>query len=274
MFEKTVLITGANTGIGEAAARELARRGAKVIFACRNEAKTQPVIDSIARETGNTKLSFVKLELDDLRSVERCAASITEPIDVLVLNAGVARIKGLTAQGFEFTFGVNHLGHFALTMGLKERLLPGSRVVTVASRAHERRSDPIDYSALRKPQQSMTGWPEYQQSKLANMLFSNELARQWKDRGVHTYALHPGVIASDLWRNVPQPLRAIALSFMRTPQQGAVATIRCATDPALKDETGGYYGEDGQPRQQSALAADHAAAAELWSYSLSLWGEG
>ncbi len=272
-FKKTVLITGANTGIGAATAKEFVRRGARVFFACRSEAKTRPVMDAIAKETGNADLHFLELALDDLASVQRCAAQFDarhEPLHVLVLNAGLARVKGVTKQGFELTFGVNHLGHFLLTLELQKALMAGapSRVVVVASRAHERTGTPIREHELRGPARSMTGWREYQVSKLANVLFTRELAKRWAGTGVSSYALHPGVIASDIWRTTAWPLRTLAMKFMRTTEQGATASLRCATAPELAHESGQYYGEHGEPRPCSPLAQDDAAAQKLWEQSL------
>lgn len=271
-FEKTVLITGANTGIGAATAAELARRGARVYFACRNEAKTRPVMDEIAKKTGNSDLHFLELKLDDLESVKRCAAGFkarNEPLHVLLLNAGLARVKGVTKQGFEMTFGVNHLGHFLLTVELEEVLKKSApaRVVTVASRAHERSSTPLDLNDV-KSSLTGVGWKEYQASKLANVLFTRELARRWAGSGVTSYALHPGVIASDIWRTTAWPLRTVAMWFMRTPEQGSTASIRCAVDPTLEGVSGRYYGEYGEERKVSPLAEDEKAARELWEKSL------
>lgn len=271
-FEKTVLITGANTGIGAATAAELARRGARVYFACRNEAKTRPVMDEIAKKTGNGDLHFIECKLDDLASVKKCADAFrakNEALHVLLLNAGLARVKGETKQGFEMTFGVNHLGHFLLTVELEDILKKSApaRVVTVASRAHERTNTPLDLNKL-KGSLSGIGWKEYQASKLANVLFTKELARRWAGSGVTTYSLHPGVIASDIWRTTAWPLRSIAMWFMRTPEQGATASLRCAMDPTLANVTGKYYGEYGEERANSPLADDANAARALWEKSL------
>lgn len=271
-FEKTVLITGANTGIGAATATELARRGARVYFACRNEAKTRPVMEEISKRTGNKDLHFLELKLDDLASVKKCAAEFkakNEPLHVLLLNAGLARVKGVTQQGFEMTFGVNHLGHILLTVELEEVLRKSApaRVVTVASRAHERTSTPLDLNNV-KGSLTGVGWKEYQASKLANVLFTKELARRWAGSGVTSYALHPGVIASDIWRTTAWPLRSIAMWFMRTPEQGSTASLRCAMDPTLEGVSGKYYGEYGEERKVSALAEDEKAARELWERSL------
>lgn len=273
MRGKTVIITGANTGIGKATATELAKQGARVFFACRSRAKTMPVIEELKRQTGNQELHFLELDLADLSQVKAAAKAwlaTNERLDVLINNAGLVRVRTLTAQGYEMTFGVNHLGHMLLTLLLEPALVKAapSRVVTVASRAHERTNQPIDYGDLQNPLDSYTGWPEYMRSKLANMLFSFALARRWKDRGVNVYAVHPGVIASEIWRAAPTPLRQVAMLFMRTPEEGARASLHCATSEAAGKETGRYYDEDGSLRPASKLALDEAAQEQLWSWSM------
>jgi NAD(P)-dependent dehydrogenase (short-subunit alcohol dehydrogenase family) len=265
----TTLITGANTGIGAETARGLAKRGHVVFFACRSEAKTRPVMDAITRETGNPHLHFLELHLDDLQSVRACAAkfkALQQPLHVLVLNAGVTSGPP-TKQNFEPCFGVNHLGHFLLTLELESvlRASAPARVVVVASRAHERVRTPLDRRSLTGPQRSRSGWPEYQASKLANMLFALELTKRLKDARVDVHALHPGVIASDLWRSFPWPIRPLVKLLMRSPERGAISSLHCATADGLN--TGGYYGADAEPRERSALARDEAAAKWLWDYS-------
>jgi NAD(P)-dependent dehydrogenase (short-subunit alcohol dehydrogenase family) len=266
----TTLITGANTGIGAETARGLAKHGHRVFFACRSEAKTRPVMDAIARETGNADLHFLELHLDDLASVRACAAKFRErgePLHVLVLNAGVTSGPP-TRQGFEPCFGVNHLGHFLLTLELEASLRAGApaRVVVVASRAHERVRAPLDERTFTGPQRSRSGWPEYQRSKLANMLFALELSRRWREARIDVHALHPGVIASDLWRSVPWPIRPLLTLLMKSTADGAVSSLRCATAEGLA--TGGYYGARGEPRERSALARDEEAARRLWDFSV------
>lgn len=273
MRGKTVLITGANTGIGKATALELAKQGATVIFACRSKQKTTPVIDEIARESKNDKLEFLELDLADLAQVKRAAQEVLTKhprLDVLIANAGLARVRTLTAQGFEMTFGVNHLGHMLLTLLLEPALTAAapSRVVVVASRAHERTRSSIDFGRVRTPTSSRLGWPEYVKSKLANMLFMAALARKWQPKGIHAYGLHPGVIASDIWRSVPPPFRQLGMLFMRTTEEGARASVHCATSDAAGTETGQYYDEDGSKRAPNPLVADEAAQEALWKQSL------
>jgi retinol dehydrogenase 12 len=268
---KTFVITGANTGIGKITARELARRGAHVILACRSADKTQPVIDELKRETSNDKIEFVALDLSDLASVRRCADELLArniPIHGLINNAGLAGSRGTTKDGFELTFGTNHLGHYLFTRLLLDRIKQSgpARIVNVASQAHYQAKG-INWDALRKKTKSRTGLPEYAVSKLSNVLFTKELARRLEGTNVTTYALHPGVVATDVWRRVPSPVRWVMKKFMVTPEQGAQASIRCATDPALASETGRYYDRDGKERKPNQLANDEQLAAELWSKS-------
>ncbi|MBL8918172.1 MAG: SDR family oxidoreductase [Myxococcaceae bacterium] len=273
MRGKTVIITGANAGIGRATAEGLAKQGARVFFACRSREKTLPVIEALKASTGNPELHFLELDLADLAQVKACAGTwraTNERLDVLINNAGLVRVRTLTKQGFEMTFGVNHLGHMLFTLLLEPSLVKAApaRVVVVASRAHERTSQPIDFAAVERPLASYTGWPEYMRSKLANMQFAFALARRWKDQGVNVYALHPGVIASEIWRAAPTPLRQVAMLFMRTPEEGARASLHCASSEAAGRETGLYYDEDGSHRRPSPLAVDEVAQEKLWTWSM------
>jgi retinol dehydrogenase 12 len=268
---KTFVITGANTGIGKITARELAKRGAHVILACRSADKTQPVIDELKRETGNDKLEFVALDLSDLASVRRCADELLArniPIHGLINNAGLAGSRGTTKDGFELTFGTNHLGHYLLTRLLLDRIKQSgpARIVNVASQSHYQAKG-INWDALRMKTKSRTGLPEYAVSKLSNVLFTKELARRLQGTNVTTYALHPGVVATDVWRRVPSPVRWVMKKFMVTPEEGAQTSIRCATDPALASETGRYYDRDGKERKPAKLANDEQLAQELWTKS-------
>jgi NAD(P)-dependent dehydrogenase (short-subunit alcohol dehydrogenase family) len=173
----------------------------------------------------------------------------------------------LTPSGFEQTFGVNHVGTFLLTQLLLEciRSSAPARIVTVASRAHYRAAG-IDWKAVRESTKSATGLPEYCISKLANVLFSAELGRRLHGTGVTSYSLHPGVVASDVWRSVPWPVRSLIKLFMISPQEGAKTTLYCANAPELENETGLYY-DDCRVKRPSRVASDAALAAELWQRS-------
>lgn len=266
---RTLLVTGGNTGIGRAAARAFAERGGRVFIAGRSREKGQAAVAGIAAETGNDAVTFLHLDLADLSSVRRCAAeflALGEPLHVLLNNAGVAGQRGLTKDGFEMTFGVNHLGHFTLTTALLDHLAASgpARVVTVSSDAHYQ-APGIDFDALRRPARSVTGLREYAVSKLCNVLFSQELARRVAGRGVTTYALHPGLIASDIWRRVPWPIRPLIKRRMATTEDGARTSVYCATSPDVAGDTGLFY-DDCQERAPSRHATADLAAA-LWEHS-------
>src|SRR5436305_11666809 len=266
---RTFLVTGANTGIGRATAEGLARRGGRVYVASRSPEKGAAAVASIRASTGNDAVEYLPLDLADLDSVRACAASFLardEPLHVLVNNAGVVRTRGLTSQGFELMFGVNHLGHFVLTnalLGCLEASAP-ARVVTVASDAHYGARG-IDWDALRRSMRGLTGMREYSVSKLCNVLFSAELARRTAGTGVTTHALHPGVVASDIWRRVPWPVRPLMERRMLTVAQGAETSLYCATSPAVAADSGRFYDKCAE-REPSSLATP-ALAAELWKRS-------
>ena len=271
MSGKTVVITGANTGIGRVMALELAKAGARVVLACRSRERTEEALEEI-RAVGKVPPVFVALDLGSLRSVKEAAETIleeTETIDVLINNAGLASVKGVTSDGYELHFGVNHLGHFFLTRLLLERLKASgqSRVVNVASKAHRRSRRGLVFEDLREPAKSATGFDEYATSKLANVLFSAELARQLEGTEVRTYALHPGVVATEIWRSLPGWMQPMVKLFMWTPEQGAHSTLRCATSPDVADQTGLYYDEKGRVKTPSKLGQDEALARKLWEFS-------
>jgi NAD(P)-dependent dehydrogenase (short-subunit alcohol dehydrogenase family) len=273
--DTTVLITGANTGIGRATAQALAARGATLYLACRNEGRARPVMAEIAQTTGNDSLHLLALDLADLSSVSACAGAFLAtgaPLHILVNNAGLAGKRGLTPAGFELAFGTNHLGPFLLTSLLLDRLRESApaRIVTVASDAHYR-VDGIDFDAVRRPTRTRTAFHEYSVSKLANVLHAAELARRLDGTGVTTYALHPGVIASDVWREVPWPIRPLMKLRMRSPDEGAKTPVYCATAPELAGETGLYY-EDCR-RREPGKAVTVPLAKELWERSAD-WTDG
>lgn len=266
---KTFLITGANTGIGRATTVELARKGARVHLACRSQAKTRPVLEEVRCLPGAPEPVFLELDLSDLSSVRRAAREFLdsgEPLDALINNAGVAGQRGFTTDGFELSFGVNHLGHFLLTSLLLNRLKEGapSRVVMVSSGSHYQAKG-IDWEAVRRPTHSVTGLPEYAVSKLANVLFAQELARRCADSGVTTYSLHPGVIASDAWRRVPGPVRFTMKLFMKSTTEGAQTSLYCATSPEVANRSGRFY--DNCREKEPSPVATPELGSELWARS-------
>jgi NAD(P)-dependent dehydrogenase (short-subunit alcohol dehydrogenase family) len=266
---RTFLITGANTGIGYATTEGLAVRGATVYMACRSEARARPARERIAAATGNDDLHLLTLDLADLASVRACADAFLQtgaPLHVLVNNAGLAGRRGTTASGFELAFGTNHVGPFLFTNLLLGRLRESApaRIVTVSSEGHYR-VDGIDYDAVRRTTRTRTAFHEYCVSKLANVLHAQELARRLEGSGVTTYALHPGTIASDVWREVPWPIRPLLKMRMRSPAEGARTSLYCATAPEVASETGLYY--DDCRRREPSRHATADRATELWERS-------
>ena len=274
LIGRVALITGANTGIGLVTARELQKRGAHVFMACRSVGRAKAALDSIRSGLGTAAgcvpMEVLALDLGDFDSVRKCAQTFLArgvPLHLLINNAGLAGSRGLTKSGFELAFGTNHMGHFLLTQLLLDRIKSSSpaRIVTVASRAHTRVSG-IDWDAVRKPTKTLAGLPEYGVSKLANVLFSAELSKRLAGSGVTTYALHPGVVASDVWRAVPWPFRSLIKLRMISVEEGAATTLHCATAVDAGRETGLYY-DKCQVKTPSRAGQDAALAAELWRRS-------
>jgi retinol dehydrogenase 12 len=262
---QTIVVTGANTGIGAAFAREVARPGVALWLCCRSAVKTEPVLRDL-RARG-AEAHFVALDLGDLESAKRAAGELATAlprIDRLVNNAGIAGTRGLTQQGFELAFGTNHLGHFALTLPLLPALSAAKgRIVNVSSGNHYLARS-LDLGAVRRSTRSRTGLPEYGVSKLANVLFTAELQRRHPT--IEAVALNPGRIASDIWRRVPQPFRRVLPWLLR---MGSVEvgghTITNAAEVSLARET--LYLDKLRVREPSKLARDAALAAELWEFS-------
>lgn len=264
---QTVLITGANTGIGRATAEVLAARGAEIIIATRSEEKTRPVIAAIEAAGGRAR--FVALDLGDFASIRACAQALEgTPIHTLVANAGLAGPRGLTASGFELAFGTNHVGHYLFVRLLEANLRAAAtptrpaRLVVVSSASHYM-ARALDWSVVQQPTKSTTGLKEYEVSKLANVLFAKEISLRWGP-GVVAVSLHPGTIASDIWRRIPGPVRWVMKRFMKSVEEGALTSIHCATTPTLVP--GAYY-SDSKEKAPSRLALDAALATELWRRS-------
>jgi len=266
---QTFLVTGANTGIGKETVRGLAGRGARVVLAGRSEEKTRAAMAEITADTGNADLDFLPLDLGDLASVREAAAtflSSAEPLHVLVNNAGLAGSRGMTTSGFELAFGTNHVGPFLFTELLRDHIVesgPG-RILNVASVGHYR-ANGIDWEAVRRPTVTRTAFDEYCVSKLANVLHAQELGRRLQGTGVTTYSLHPGAVASDVWREVPFGLRQAMKLFMISTEKGARTSLHCATSPDVAGQTGRYY--DNCRETAPSRVATPELAAELWERS-------
>ncbi|WP_319453389.1 MULTISPECIES: SDR family NAD(P)-dependent oxidoreductase [unclassified Mycobacterium] len=244
---RTAVITGANTGLGYETADALAARGARVVLAVRNLDKGKAAADLITRAHPGAEVSVQELDLTSLASVAEAADALRaalDGIDLLINNAGVMMTpKSTTKDGFELQFGTNHLGHFALTGRLLDRLLstPDSRVVTVSSNGHK--FGRIRFDDLQSERRySRAG--AYGQAKLANLLFTYELQRRLTDTSTSALAAHPGSSRSELGRNVPGFVQ-IAFSPLQVQgaDMGALPTLRAATDPMAVG--GQYYGPSG-----------------------------
>jgi retinol dehydrogenase 12 len=260
---RTFLVTGGNTGIGLAIAKDLVARGGRVYIACRSAAKGKAAAAAI----GGDSVFPLLLDLADLDSVRACAASflaLDEPLHVLINNAGLAGRQGLTEQGFELLFGVNHLGHFALTMALLGRLQAADtpRIVNVSSDA-QYAARGIDWTELRRRGHGIGAMHQYAVSKLCNVLFTQELAR--REPGIASYAVHPGMVASDIWRRVPWPVRPLIKTRMLSVDDGAKTPLYCATSPEVAGESGLFY--DKCAHREPSRAATPELAAELWRRS-------
>ncbi|WP_226040125.1 oxidoreductase [Natrinema sp. DC36] len=289
---RTIAITGANSGIGLEATRELARNGATVIMACRSVERGEDAADDVREDVPDADLRVEECDLGDLESVRSFAAGLEdEAIDVLINNAGVMAIpRSETADGFETQFGVNHLGHFALTGLVLENLATDgeepARVVTVSSGAHE--SGEIDFDDL-QGEESYDKWSTYAQSKLANVLFAYELERRFltADMNAQSMAVHPGYANTQLQYRGPEQsgsrLRMAAMKLMNTvvaqsAEMGALPTLYAATAPDA--EGGAYYGPGGfqnmrgTPERQASSdrSYDEETARRLWAVSEDLTG--
>lgn len=272
--DKTCIVTGANTGIGRQSAEELARRGAHVFLTGRSLEKIQPVVDEIRSTTQNPNVEGHALELGNLASVKRSADAWLErklPLHVLLNNAGVASQKGLTDDGFELHFGVNHLGHFLWTQLLLQRLTESApaRIIHVSSNAHYEAKKGIDFKILRQSASSFVSLQEYAVSKLANVLYTHELARRFAEQQITAVSLHPGVIATDIWRAMPRPIGWLLGKYLPGPSQGAETSVFCATTDDLIEHNGAYF-DACAPRYPSRIAQDPALALELWNQSMTM----
>jgi NAD(P)-dependent dehydrogenase (short-subunit alcohol dehydrogenase family) len=276
MQGRTVVITGANSGVGKATAAALARAGADTVITARHEGRGGQAVADIRRDSGSDRVDLVVFDLADLASVRKGAEQILdrcERIDVLVNNAGlVLSERTETVDGFEATFGINHLGPFLLTRLLTERLVASAptRVVNVASTAHQGARRGLDFDDLQSTR-NYRGMQAYSRSKLANILFTNELARQLSGTGVTANSLHPGTVASGFARDddakgfLAFGVRVIK-PFILTPEKGARTSVYLASSPEVADVTGQYFVKC-RARTPSPAARDEAAAALLWSVS-------
>ncbi|XP_007578850.1 dehydrogenase/reductase SDR family member 13-like [Poecilia formosa] len=275
---KTVIVTGSNTGIGKTTAIELAKRGARVILACRSKQRGEAALQDVKRESGSNQVVFMQLDLASFKSVRSFAENFlkTEPrLDILINNAGL-HIFDRTEDGFGMTFGVNHLGHFLLTNLLLDRLKEcgPSRVLNVSSTMHNVGSIDFDclntHKDLRKGTSILDGIRIYSDSKLCNVLFTHELAKRLKGTKVTCYSIHPGGIKTELARNTDAAsqmiLSNLGMFFMKTPLQGSQTTLHCALQEGIEHLSGRYF-SNCTVRNVFAKARDDAASKKLWEIS-------
>jgi retinol dehydrogenase-12 len=273
---KIALVTGATNGIGRVTARELARRGARVLFVARDRARGEETLAEVRAVSGGRPADLLLADLSSLSEVRRLAQQVRERttrLDLLVNNAGaIFDERKLSADGLEMTFALNHLAYYLLTLELLPLVEAGSasRIVNVSSVAHVRGS--IDFDDL-QGERAYSMWRAYQQSKLANVLFTRELARRLggrpSGRGVTTNSLHPGAIASGFGRNGRgffSRLVALGAPFLASPERGARTTLHVATAPELAGVTGRYF-SGCREKTPSKAAQDDAAALRLWQVS-------
>ncbi|OBB17650.1 short-chain dehydrogenase [Mycolicibacterium setense] len=282
---RTAVVTGGNSGLGFRTAAALAEKGAKVILAVRNTRKGEEALSHIEKTVAGASVSIQPLDLASLASVRSAATQLCseyDSIDLLINNAGImVPPRTMTEDGFELQFGTNHLGHFALTGLLLDRLLaaPGSRVVTVSSLGHKYPA-PIRFDDLQW-ERGYRRMGAYGQSKLANLLFTYELQRRLSGTETSAVAAHPGGSRTELGRNHPLYIRLITAPFdlfSQSAADGALPTLRGATDPGVLG--GQYYGPSslgglrGNPRVvlSSAQSYDFDMQKRLWAVSEELTG--
>ena len=281
---KTVIITGANTGIGKETAVDLARRGATVIMACRDLQRSQIALDEIVKRSGNSRVILKHLDLASMKSIHKFANDINmnvAKLHVLINNAGLISTpeRQVTEDGFEQTIAVNHLGHFLLTNLLIDLLKKSqpSRIVVVSSNAHSSiiaSRSPFRFDNMQS-EISYNNWESYGQSKLANILFTRELAKRINGTGVTANSLHPGSVTTELGRHLgySQIVQTILLSvislFLKTAEEGAQTTIHLAVSEEVEGISGKYF-SDCKEIAPAETAQDDEAATKLWHISAEL----
>ncbi|XP_029698955.1 retinol dehydrogenase 12 isoform X1 [Takifugu rubripes] len=274
---KTAIVTGGNAGIGKETVKDLASRGARVILACRDMAKGEQAARDIMREVRGAKVVARLLDLADTKSICQFAENIyntEKSLHYLINNAGVAFCPySTTADGYETQFGVNHLGHFFLTYLLLDLLKHSapSRVINLSSTAHN--IGKIQFDDL-NGENNYHPIKAYAQSKLANVLFTRELAKRTEALGVSTYSVDPGMVDTGITRHLMRPLVSFVKTFgflIRTPAEGAYTTIYCIVTPEDQMHNGGYY-SNCAAAQSSIAGQDDGTALKLWAASCHMLG--
>lgn len=279
---KTIVVTGANTGIGFEATRSLAAKGAHVIMACRNTETGDLAVNKIREKYESASTCVKELDLASFESIKAFAAKLDiDQIDALICNAGVIHNDYReTAEGYEITVGVCHIGHFLLTSLLMPKLRAAAndkgeaRVVMVASESH-RQPAKLNFDKFPLTQDNYAFMTAYGQAKLCNVLFANELNRRYADEGITACSLHPGtMITTGIARNTMLGTIAMKLlsPFTKNPNQGAATTVYCAAYADVS-EIGGVYFSDCKPKPMTKEAANPDTAKRLWEMSEGWCGE-
>ena len=273
MNDRCVVVTGANSGVGLATVVELARRGAHVVMACRSPERGEAALALARERSGSDRLEFMECDLGSLESVRAFAARVRERhpvIDVLINNAGLVSLqRSTTRDGFEAQLGVNHLGHFLLTHLLLDSLrrAPQGRVVTVSSGAYRAGSIHWEDPHLRRGYNVVKG---YAQSKLANILFTLELARRLQGTSVTANCLHPGAVSTRLGENretgFGRTVHRLLRPFFLTPERGAATSVYLATSSEVAGVSGAYFYRE-RPEPLPPRVRDPQLAERLWTWS-------
>lgn len=273
MPSKTTVITGATSGIGKETAKALAHDGYTLYLLVRNVKKGEKLKEELSAETGNKDIHLIHCDVSDMHSVQDAVEELKSKlssINILINNAGSAFTKRYTSgDGFEMTFALNHLGHFLLTTGLLPLLIAGkARVINVASEGHK--SARPDFDNLQM-EHGYTAFKAYALSKLYNIYFTKSLAEKYGEDGITSYAVHPGVVATNIWNKVEGFAKVLLLVlkiFMVSPAKGAETNIYLATasNEELKGKSGLYFKKK-KVAETSAAAGDENARNTLWNIS-------
>jgi NAD(P)-dependent dehydrogenase (short-subunit alcohol dehydrogenase family) len=281
MKDQLVLITGGNAGIGKATAVALASKGAEVIITARSESKAKEAVETIQKEGGSERVSFLLLDLSSQHSVRNAVQEFKsryKKLDVLINNAGCYFSDlQLNGEGLEMQFATNHLGHFLFTNLLLDELKAAgtARVINLSSIAHKQ-TRKLDLSDINYAKEAYGGWKAYSRSKFCNILFTNELAVRLKPFGITVNAVHPGGVRTEIAEKNANWFTALgwvlAKPFFITVEQGAATSVNLASSPAVDGETGGYWVKS-KRFHSNRPSQDPQLAKELWKKSEELVGQ-
>jgi len=277
MTQRTTLITGGNSGIGLAAAKEIAEAGHHVIISCRSQEKADKAIAEIKAASKKDHVDNIIMDLADLESVKSAAADYKNrfgSLDVLINNAGGHFEKGMkTKQGFEYTIGVNHLGHFLFTHELMDLLKASKdpRILNISSEAHKMGNMDVDDLMYEK---NFNHWKAYGRAKLANIMFTYDLAEKYGSEGITTHAIHPGPINTNFWKRgtgIKRFFLEIMGAFMLSPDQGADTVVYLATVKKIPGKNGLYW-KKREPLESRRVSYNKEVRDQLWKKSEELVG--